>query len=71
MLVTSIFSFSHNVSILSKTNFDFRITFILSSASASDLDKSEILLFGKELSPNLNVRVLVPVQPDDDMPICK
>ena len=32
-----------------KTNFNFSVTFILSSADAFNLDQSKILLFGKEL----------------------
>ena len=43
MLVTSIFSFSHNVFYLSKNTFD------MLSANAFNLDKSGNLLFGKEL----------------------
>ena len=39
MLVTSIFSFSHNVSHPSKTNFSFSVLFILASANFS-LDQS-------------------------------
>ena len=50
MLVTSIFSFSHNVFYLSKNRFNFSISFILSSANPSNLDLSKILLFGKELN---------------------
>ena len=38
MLVTSIFSFSHNVFYPSKTNFSFGVTFILSSANPFNLD---------------------------------
>ena len=52
MLVTSIFSFSHNVlySILCKTNFNFLITFILSSANVFNLDQLKNLSLGKELN---------------------
>ena len=49
MLVSSIFSFSHNVSTLSKSIFNFFVAFILSSANAFNLDQSENLLCGKEL----------------------
>ena len=56
MLVTSIFSFSHNVFFftLPNTNFDFGITIILSSANALNLVKTKILLFGKELKHYLD-----------------
>ena len=47
MLVTSIFSFSHNVFTLHYTNL---FPFILSSANAFNLVVSKILLVGKELS---------------------
>ena len=50
MLVTSIFSFSHNVHTLPKTNFKISATSNLSSANVFNLDQSENLLFGKELS---------------------
>ena len=50
MLVTSIFSFSHNVFYPSKTNFNFSATFNLSSANAFNLDQSKNLSFGKELT---------------------
>ena len=49
MLVTSIFSFSHSVFFLSQANFNFSVTFILSSANAFNLDQFKNLLFGKEL----------------------
>ena len=50
MLVTSIFSFSYNVFYPCRTNFRFSVTFILSSASAFNLDQSKNLSFGKELN---------------------
>ena len=37
-------------STLPKTNFDFSVTFILSSANALNFDQSKVLLFGKELT---------------------
>ena len=37
-------------STLSKTNINFSVTFILSSAKAFNLDQSEILSFGKEFN---------------------
>ena len=37
-------------SLLSRTNFTFSVTFILSSATASKLASSKILLFGKEFN---------------------
>ena len=50
MLVNSIFSFTQNVFYPSqKTNFNFSVTFILTSANALNLDKSKNLSFGKEL----------------------
>ena len=49
MLVTSIFSFSHSVFYLSPYNFNFSVSFILSSANAFNLGWSKILLFGKQL----------------------
>ena len=52
MLVT-IFSFSHNVFTLSKTNFNFSPTFILSSAYAFNLDQSKICRLAKSLSAEL------------------
>ena len=36
-----------------KTNFNFSVTFILSSASAFKLDQSRNLSFGKELTDNM------------------
>ena len=39
-------------STLSNTNFNFSVTFILSSANAFNLDKSKILLSGKGLKSN-------------------
>ena len=50
LLVTSIFSFSHNVSYPSQDNFWFWITFILLSANPFNLDWCKILSFGKELT---------------------
>ena len=50
MLVSSIFSFSHNVSYHLKKNFCFLITLILSSANAFNLDQSKNLSFGKGLT---------------------
>ena len=46
MLVTSIFSFSHNVFYHSPTKFQFSVTFNLSSANAFNLDKAKILSSG-------------------------
>ena len=50
MLVTCIFSFSHNVFLQSKRKFIILVTFHLSSANAFSLDQSKILSFGKELT---------------------
>ena len=47
MLVTSIFSFSHNVFYPRKTNLKFLVTFDLSPTNAFNLDMANILLFGK------------------------
>ena len=47
MLVTSIFSFSRNVFYPSQKEFLCLSHIYLSSAKASNLDKSKILLFGK------------------------
>ena len=44
------FPFSMIFSNLLKTNLNFWVTFILSSANAFNLDQSNILSFGKELS---------------------
>ena len=50
MLVTSIFfPFPTMFSTLHKTNIKFSVTSILSSATAFELDKPKILLFGNEL----------------------
>ena len=49
MLVTNIFSFSHNVFYISQANFSFCSTFILSSANAFNFGLSKILWFGKGL----------------------
>ena len=43
------FSFPPMFSTLPKTNFNFSLTFILSSANALNLDQSQISSFGKEL----------------------
>ena len=53
MLVTSIFSFSHNIFfpfIKKKKKINFWVTFIFLSANAFTLDKSKILPFGKGLN---------------------
>ena len=47
MLVTSIFSFSHNVPTLPKTNLTFSVTHTLPSANAFNLQKSEFCLVVK------------------------
>ena len=49
MLVASIFPFRTLFSTLTKTNFNFFVTFNLSAANAFNLDQSQNLLFGKEL----------------------
>ena len=64
MLVTSIFSFSHNVfhPTQCKIKVNFSLTFILLSADAFNLDRSKILSFGKELTmkqiENVNIVLL-------------
>ena len=50
MLVISISPFPVMFSTLPKTNFGFSITFIISSASAFNLDQSKNLSFGRELT---------------------
>ena len=47
MLVTSIFSFSHNIFYISKTEIIILATFILLSANAFNLVTSKILSFGR------------------------
>ena len=47
MLVTNIFSISHNVS---QNKFKFSVTFMLSSTDALNLDRSNMLSFGKEIT---------------------
>ena len=42
-------------STLSKTNFYFSVTYILSSANAFNLDQSKILLFSNGFNPLNNV----------------
>ena len=59
MLVTSIFSFSHNVFYPSQNKFQFLSHIYLSSANASSSDRSKILSFGKEFM----LTVLKPSQP--------
>ena len=54
MLVTSIFSFSHNVFHQSQTEICFKVSFILSSANAFNLDQSKNLSFGKVLKGQLS-----------------
>ena len=49
MLVTSLFSFLHNVFFLSKIP-TFSVTFILSSANAFNLDLSKYMSFGNRLT---------------------
>ena len=49
IVVTSISPFPTMFSPLSKTNFKFSITFILSSANAFNFDQSKFFSFGKEL----------------------
>ena len=58
MLVTSIFSFTHNVSTLAKTKFMFSVTYILSSAKVFNLGQSKILTFGKELTHYETTKIL-------------
>ena len=54
MLVT--FSpFPKMFSTLSETNFNFYVTFILSSAKAFNLDQSKILSFGKGLKQTVHI----------------
>ena len=48
MLVTGIFSFSHYV--LFEANFNSLVILILSSVNAFNLEESEILSFGEELT---------------------
>ena len=50
MLITRTFSYSHNVSYPSINKFLFLSHFYFSSATGFNLDKSKILLFGKELN---------------------
>ena len=50
MLVTSIFSFSHDVFDPSLNKIQFLSHIIFLSANAFNLDRSKNLLFGKELS---------------------
>ena len=66
MLVTSIFSFSHNVFYPSQKRFQFFVTFILSSTNAFNLDKSKVLSFGKGLNSRQNNqnRITNLVQPN-------
>ena len=49
MLVTSIFSFSHNVFYPSQNNFKFSFMFILFSGQFFNLDQAKNMSFGKEL----------------------
>ena len=67
MLVSSIFSFTHDVfkiflttifSTLSKTEIIILATFNLSSANVFSLDKSKILLFRKEFNTNPNTKIV-------------
>ena len=55
MLITSIFSFSNNGFLPSQKEFLFLNYIYLLSANASNLDKSKILLFGKEIKSQLQV----------------
>ena len=50
MLVSTIFSFCHNVFYPSENEFHFLATFILSSAIAFNLDLSKIVSFATDLS---------------------
>ena len=57
--LTSIFSFSNSAFFpLLKTDFKFWVVFNLSSANVFILDKSKILLFGKELT-NQNLACVI------------
>ena len=58
MLVTSIFSFSHNVFHTSKKHFQY-LSHIKLSANAFKLDQSKILLFRKELSQYLTIIIKI------------
>ena len=61
MLVTSIFSFSHGVSTLSKGGTAILATFNLSSASAFNLVMSIILSFGKGLKMSVILNNLTEI----------
>ena len=54
MLVTTIFSFFHNVFYPPQTKFNCWATSILSSAYVLNLDHSKILWFGKKLNHVIN-----------------
>ena len=54
-MLTSIFSFSHNLFYPSQNKFQFSATFILLSANAYNLDQSKILSFGRELTHHLEM----------------
>ena len=45
-------------STLPRSNLNFSVTFILSSANAFSLDQSKNLLFGKELNCHLQILLL-------------
>ena len=62
MLVTNIFSFFQNVFYSSKQNFDFLFKINLLSANAVNLDRCQILKFGKGVKVNIstiNIMILI------------
>ena len=65
LLVTSISSFPTVFSTILKTNFNFSVTFILSSTSAFNLDQSEKSLFGKN---RLTVKLLLVIKVHNSSP---
>ena len=62
MLVTSIFSFSHSVSTLSKGEIVILEMFNLLSANALNLVMIKVSLFGKGLVPMLVLEIIIIVE---------
>ena len=63
MLVTNIFSFSHNLFYPSQNKFQFLAEFNLSSANAFNLEQSKNLSFGKDLMDNITESFPVALSP--------
>ena len=71
MLVTSIFSFSHNFFTISRTNFKFSVTSILSSTNTVILDQSKVCLLDLISEQTTKSQAHVRAMVDDEVNIAQ